>query len=53
MLTLNGAFTSGQFSVPASFGGEGNEKANQFRQPNFIETDYNIYKVTTKLAEGI
>jgi len=43
---LNGVFTPGQFSVPATFGTEGNESANQFRQPNFIETDLNAYKVT-------
>jgi hypothetical protein len=49
---LNGVFTSGQFSVPASFGNQGNEKANQFRQPNFIETDVNVYKIT-KLTERI
>jgi hypothetical protein len=49
---LNGVFSSGQFTVPGTFGGEGNEKANQFRQPNFAETDFNAYK-TTKLAENL
>ena len=49
---LNGVFASGQFTSPASFGGEGNEKANQFRQPNFAETDVNFYKVT-HLAERV
>jgi hypothetical protein len=49
---LNGVFTSSQFSSPATFGNEGNEKANPFRQPNFIETDMNIYKVT-RLREGL
>jgi Carboxypeptidase regulatory-like domain/TonB dependent receptor len=49
---LNGVFASGQFTSPAAFGGEGNEKANQFRQPNFAETDLNFYKVT-RLAERV
>jgi Carboxypeptidase regulatory-like domain len=49
---LNGVFSSGQFGVPSSFGGEGNEHANQFWQPNFIESDINAYK-TTKLAENL
>ena len=49
---LNGVFSSGQFGSPATFGNEGNENANQFRQPNFIETDMNIYKVT-RIAEGV
>lgn len=38
---LNGAFTSGQFATP-TFGTEGDEKANQFRSPNFAETDLNL-----------
>jgi len=42
---LNGVFTSGQFTTPA-FGTEGNEKAAQFRSPNFEETDLNFYKNT-------
>jgi hypothetical protein len=49
---LTGAFTANQFSAPATFGSEGNEGSNQFRQPNFIETDMNIYKVT-RLSEGV
>ena len=49
---LKGVFSSGQFSSPATFGSEGNEKSNQFRQPNFIETDMNIYK-KTRIAEGV
>ncbi len=49
---LNGVFSPGQFSVPSSFGGEGNEKANQFRQPNFAESDINAYK-TTKIRENL
>ena len=40
---LTGAIPKTDFAVPA-FGGEGNEKAMQFRGPNFIETDINIYK---------
>jgi len=42
---LNGMFTAGQFSTPA-LGTEGDEKANQFRSPNFAETDVNFYKDT-------
>ncbi|HXY49479.1 MAG TPA: TonB-dependent receptor [Terriglobales bacterium] len=42
---LNGAFSPGQFTQPA-FGSQGNEKANQFRSPNFAETDVNFYKNT-------
>jgi hypothetical protein len=49
---LAGAFTAGQFSLPATFGSEGNEALNQFRQPNFIETDTSFYKVT-HLTEGV
>jgi hypothetical protein len=49
---LNGVFTSSQFSSPSTFGNEGNEKPNAFRQPNFIETDTSFYKVT-HLTEGI
>lgn len=43
---LNGVFSPGQFAPPAVFGAEGNEKADQFRQPNFAETDLNVYKIT-------
>jgi hypothetical protein len=49
---INGAFTSGQFTAPATFGSEGNERANPFRQPNFAETDVNMYKVT-HIAERV
>jgi len=49
---LKGAFTAGQFSAPANFGSEGNEKPMQFREPNFIETDTSFYKVT-RLSEGV
>jgi hypothetical protein len=48
----SGVFTAGQFTAPAVFGNEGDEKPNQFRQPNFIETDMNIYK-KTRIAEGV
>jgi hypothetical protein len=49
---LFGAFTPGQFSAPATFGSEGNEKPNQFRAPNFEETDLNFYK-TTHITERV
>jgi hypothetical protein len=42
---LTGAISRGQFSNP-TFGSEGNEKVNQFRGPNFAETDINFYKDT-------
>ena len=48
---LNGAFSAGQFTQPA-FGTQGNEKANQFRTPNFAGTDLNFYK-DTRLTERI
>jgi hypothetical protein len=41
---LSGIFTSGQFTAPATFGAGGNEKSNQFREPNFAETDVSFYK---------
>jgi len=40
---LKGAVPKSDFATPA-FGSEGNEKAMQFRQPNFFETNANIYK---------
>jgi hypothetical protein len=40
---LNGIFSPGQFTLP-SFGAEGNEKSNLFREPNFAETDASVYK---------
>jgi hypothetical protein len=49
---LFGAFTPGQFSAPATFGTEGNEKASLFRSPNFAETDVNFYK-NTAITEGV
>jgi hypothetical protein len=48
---LNGAFSPGQFAQPA-FGTQGNERANQFRSPNFAETDLNFYK-DTHLTERV
>jgi hypothetical protein len=44
---LNGTvFAPGQFTPPATFGNEGNEKPNAFRNPNFAETDVAVYKDT-------
>jgi hypothetical protein len=40
---LTGAIPKTNFAVP-SFGNEGNEKAMQFRGPNFFETNVNVYK---------
>jgi hypothetical protein len=48
---LKGAFSSSQFVQPA-FGTQGNEKPNQFRSPNFSETDLNFYK-DTHLTERV
>ena len=45
MRVMPEAFSSGQFTQP-TFGSQGNEKANQFRSPNFFETDLNFYKNT-------
>jgi hypothetical protein len=42
---LNGVFSPGQFTAPAP-GTEGNEQPQQFRQPNFAETDISVYKNT-------
>jgi hypothetical protein len=42
---LTGAIPKGDFALP-TFGTEGNEKAQMFRGPNFIETDVNFYKDT-------
>ncbi len=41
----NGVFTPGQFTTPA-LGTEGDERPQQFRQPNFAETDLSVYKGT-------
>jgi hypothetical protein len=40
---LKGAVPKSNFAIPA-FGSGGNEKPMQFRQPNFFETNANIYK---------
>ena len=40
---VSGAIPKSNFAVP-SFGNEGNEKAMQFRGPNFFETNVNVYK---------
>jgi hypothetical protein len=48
---LTGAFSPGQFTQPA-FGSQGNERVNQFRSPNFAETDLNFYK-NTLLTERV
>jgi hypothetical protein len=42
---LTGAIPKSNFAVP-TFGLGGNEKAMQFRGPNFFETNINIYKDT-------
>jgi hypothetical protein len=42
---LSGAIPKSDFAVP-TFGQEGNEKPNQFRGPNFIETNANFFKDT-------
>jgi hypothetical protein len=42
---LTGSIPTGNFAIPA-FGSEGNEKTGQFREPNFAETDVNVYKDT-------
>lgn len=48
---LNGGIPKTDFAVP-TFGSEGNEKAMQFRGPNFIETNVNFYK-DTKITERV
>ena len=40
---LTGAIPKSDFAIP-DFGTEGNEKPMQFRQPNFFETNTNVYK---------
>ena len=45
----NGVFTAGQFTMP-TLATNGNEKAQQFRQPSFAETDLTAYK-DTRLTE--
>jgi hypothetical protein len=48
---LNGAIPLSNFAVP-TFGQEGNERVGQFRQPNFAETDINVYK-DTRITERV
>ena len=48
---LIGAIPKSDFAVP-TFGQQGNEKAQQFRGPNFYETDVNFYK-DTRITEGV
>ncbi len=48
---LTGAVPKTDFGVP-TFGLEGNEKAMQFRGPNFIETNVNFYK-DTRITERV
>jgi len=49
---VHGVFSPGQFTAPATFGSQGNEKANRFRGPNFFETDVNVYK-DTRITERV
>ena len=48
---LTGAIPKSDFAIPA-FGSEGNEKPQQFRGPNFIETNINVYK-DTRITERV
>jgi hypothetical protein len=48
---LNGVFTPSSFAQP-TFGNEGNEKFNQFKQPGFAEWDAALLK-NTAIREGI
>jgi hypothetical protein len=48
---LTGAIPKSDFTVPA-FGSEGNMKPQQFRGPNFLETNINLYK-DTRIAERV
>lgn len=48
---LVGAFPRSDFATP-TFGQEGNEKPQQFRGPNFIESNINIYK-DTRITERV
>jgi hypothetical protein len=41
----NGVFSAGQFTAPAP-GTEGNQQPQQFRQPNFAQTDLSVHKNT-------
>jgi len=48
---LSGIFTPDQFSLP-TIGTNGNEKANQFRNPSVAETDLTAYK-STRITEWL
>jgi hypothetical protein len=48
---LTGAIPKSDFAIPA-FGQGGNEKAMQFRGPNFFETNVNFYK-DTRITERV
>lgn len=48
---LSGIFTPGQFALPA-LATNGNEKANQFRNPSVAETDLTAYK-STRITERL
>ena len=43
---LNGLFPSGTFNAPGTFGAEGNETYNSFRQPGFAQWDTALLKNT-------
>lgn len=43
---LNGLFPSGTFTPPTTFGAEGNEAYNRFRQPGFNQWDTALLKNT-------
>jgi hypothetical protein len=43
---LNGLFPTGTFNPPSTFGAEGNEAYNQFRQPGFAQWDIAVLKNT-------
>jgi hypothetical protein len=43
---LQGLFPSGTFNAPTTFGAEGNEGYNRFRQPGFAESDVALLKNT-------
>jgi Carboxypeptidase regulatory-like domain len=43
---LNGLFPTGTFTTPSTFGVEGNEAYNQFRQPGFNQFDVALLKNT-------
>ena len=46
-----GSLAAANFAVP-TFGSEGTEKPGQFHEPNFFETDINLYK-DTKITERV